>query len=191
MTEGDSSDATSKTITPTSTPTDNTSNNRLHPPMNDGKTRSPSNESIKSFEVDKNGKVGNGVMKTPLLQPKPRPWSVAGNEDKCDFSVDSSKTTPEALDNNDVVLIDGQSGGSIVGITPAALSSSIVGISPGKPHGFSNVNHSILPNRKKSFIFPTGAALQEKKSVKDMAAGLNRLGGKILSNIFYDFLDLR
>lgn len=59
--------------------------------------------------------------------------SVAGNEGKCDFTVDSSKTTPEGLDGNDVVLmLDGQSGGSIVGITPAALSSSIVGISPGK-----------------------------------------------------------
>lgn len=66
--------------------------------------------------------------------------SVAGNEGKCDFTVDSSKTTPDGLDGSDVVLIEGQSGGSIVGITPAALSSSatvfvsssIVGISPGK-----------------------------------------------------------
>lgn len=132
MTEGDSSDATSKTLTPTSTPTDSTTtNNRLHPPATDGKPRSPSSESIKSFDVDKNGKISNGIMKTPLLQPKPRPWSVAGNEDKCDFAVDSSKTTPESLDGNDVLLIDGQSGGSIVGISPAALSSSIVGISPG------------------------------------------------------------
>lgn len=57
--------------------------------------------------------------------------SVAGNEGKCDFTVDSTKTTPEGLDNNDVVMIEGQSGGSIVGITPSALSSSIVGISPG------------------------------------------------------------
>lgn len=109
---------------------------RLHPPSGtEAKTRSPSNESIKSFEMENNlNKIGNANgngMKTPLLPPKPRPWSVAGNEGKCDFSVDSSKTTPEALDNNDVVLIDGQSGGSIVGITPAGLSSSIVGISPG------------------------------------------------------------
>lgn len=57
--------------------------------------------------------------------------SVAGNEGKCDFTVDSSKITPDGLDGSDVVLIEGQSGGSIVGITPAALSSSIVGISPG------------------------------------------------------------
>lgn len=48
---------------------------RLHPPtQSDAKTRSPSNESIKSFDMDNNVvKVGNGV-KTPLLPPKPRPW---------------------------------------------------------------------------------------------------------------------
>ncbi|XP_055315932.1 F-actin-uncapping protein LRRC16A isoform X4 [Sitodiplosis mosellana] len=132
---------------------DTNNQSRLLPPAhaNETKTRSPSNESIKSFDMDNNiaNKVGNGVVKTPLLPPKPRPWSVAGNEGKCDFTVDSS-TTPDGLDGSDVVLIEGQSGGSIVGITPAALSSSIVGISP-------------------------GAAL-EKKSVRDMAAGLNRLG---------------
>lgn len=101
------------------------------------KTRSPSNESIKSFDVDNNIiKNGNGVIKTPLIPPKPRPWSVAGNEGKCEFAGgDSNKTTPDALDNGDVVLIEGQSGGSIVGITPGnALSGgggSIVGITPG------------------------------------------------------------
>lgn len=50
--------------------------NRLHPPTpsSDPKTRSPSNESIKSFDMDNNVvKVGNGI-KTPLLPPKPRPW---------------------------------------------------------------------------------------------------------------------
>lgn len=52
--------------------------------------------------------------------------------------------------SGDVVLIEGQSGGSIVGITP-------------------------------------GAAL-EKKSVRDMAAGLNRLGGRC--NIFLPFTHL-
>lgn len=48
---------------------------RLHPPtQSDTKTRSPSNESIKSFDMDNNVvKIGNGV-KTPLLPPKPRPW---------------------------------------------------------------------------------------------------------------------
>lgn len=137
MTESDSNDSTLKNsiTTPNSNENNILMQNRLHPPVNEAKTRSPSNESIKSFEMENNCnvKVGNGVMKTPLLQPKPRPWSVAGNEDKCDFSIDSLKTTSEAIDGNDVVLIDGQSGGgSIVGITPAALSSSIVGISPGK-----------------------------------------------------------
>lgn len=113
-------------------------NNRLHPPTNDGdknKTRSPSNESIKSFDMENNiVKVGNGVIKTPLMSTKPRPWSVAGNEGKCDFSGDSNKTTPEAIDTGDVVLIEGQSGGSIVGITPGAAlggGGSIVGITPG------------------------------------------------------------
>lgn len=48
------------------------------------------------------------------------------------------------MSTGDVVLIEGQSGGSIVGITP-------------------------------------GAAL-EKKSVRDMAAGLNRLGGNLQSD---------
>lgn len=53
-----------------------TNQSRLHPPMQtDAKTRSPSNESIKSFDNDNNVvKVGNGVIKTPLLPPKPRPW---------------------------------------------------------------------------------------------------------------------
>lgn len=54
-----------------------THQNRLHPPTpsSDPKTRSPSNESIKSFDMDNNVvKVGNGTVKTPLLPPKPRPW---------------------------------------------------------------------------------------------------------------------
>lgn len=101
--------------------------------------------------------------------------SVAGNEGKCEFTVDSTKTTPEGLDASDVVLIEGQSGGSIVGITPAALSSSIVGISPGKPEHFFSHCQSFLMD-----FNILGAAL-EKKSVRDMAAGLNRLGGKLLT----------
>lgn len=118
-------------------------NSRLQPPANENeknKTRSPSNESIKSFDMENNiVKVGNGIVKTPFIPPKPRPWSVTGgsvtgNDGKCDFAGDSNKTTPEAIDTGDVVLIEGQSGGSIVGITPgAALSGggSIVGITPG------------------------------------------------------------
>lgn len=139
MTDTSSND-TSSTLTSNTINNNDCNPSRLHPPtQNETKTRSPSNESIKSFENIENNiiKIGNG-MKTPLLPPKPRPWSVAGNEGKCDFTVDSSKTTPEALDGNDVVLIDGQSGGSIVGITPAALSSSIVGISPGLLENFAS-----------------------------------------------------
>lgn len=79
-------------------------------------------------------KVANGIMKTPLVAPKPRPWSVAGNEGKCEFTADASKITPDAIDTGGVELIEGQSGGSIVGITPGAAlggGGSIVGISPG------------------------------------------------------------
>lgn len=49
---------------------------RLHPPQqSETKTRSPSNESIRSFDMDNNiVKIGNGIIKTPLLPPKPRPW---------------------------------------------------------------------------------------------------------------------
>lgn len=50
--------------------------NRLHPPTpSDPKTRSPSNESIKSFDMDNNVmKVGNGKTPNQMLPPKPRPW---------------------------------------------------------------------------------------------------------------------
>lgn len=75
----------------------------------------------------------------------------------------------------EVVLIEGQAGGSIVGITPGAAlggGGSIVGITPG------NYDFSILIIFFfKYFVCGVGAAL-EKKSVRDMAAGLNRLGGK-------------
>lgn len=70
------------------------------PAINDSKTRSPSNESIKSFDIIEpvcNIK-SNGIIRTPIMAPKPRPWSVAGNEGKCDFAGESNKTTPEAID---------------------------------------------------------------------------------------------
>lgn len=116
--------------------TPNDVHHRLHPPTSNSDTkRSPSNDSIKSFEMENNVvKVTNGILKTPLVAPKPRPWSVAGNEGKCEFTGDSSKTTPDAIDTGEVELIEGQSGGSIVGITPGAAlggGGSIVGISPG------------------------------------------------------------
>lgn len=71
-------DASSNDSAPPLPPHANESNqSRLHPPTSsDAKTRSPSNESIKSFDMDNNViKVGNGV-KTPLLPPKPRPWYI-------------------------------------------------------------------------------------------------------------------
>lgn len=97
---------------------------RLHPPTTNSDTkRSPSNDSIKSFEMENNvAKVGNGIIKTPLVAPKPRPWSVAGNEGKCEFTADSSKTTPDAIDTGEVELIDGGGGGSIVGISVGTCS---------------------------------------------------------------------
>ncbi|KAL7735429.1 hypothetical protein ACLKA6_019546 [Drosophila palustris] len=109
-------------------------------------------------------KTGNGILRTPIALQKPRPWSVVGSEPKANSelvtgngSVDSTKTTPDLLDEDVEVLHFGQSvSGSIVGITPGiALAAggsgggSIVGITP-------------------------GAAL-EKKSVRELAAGLSRL----------------
>lgn len=126
-----------KQMTETTTIEENVHNNRLNLPMSSDAKRSPSNESIKSFEMEISViKTGNGMIKTPVVAPKPRPWSVAGNEGKCDFTGNSNKITPDAIDTGEVELIEGQSGGSIVGITPgAALSGgggSIVGITPGK-----------------------------------------------------------
>lgn len=91
------------------------------------------------------------------------------------------------MDGNDVVLIEGQSGGSIVGITPAALSSSIVGISPGKE---LHATFGLKSLRMECSTLFAGAAL-EKKSVRDMAAGLNRLGGNQLSNTVNVWFDAR
>ncbi|XP_034476307.1 F-actin-uncapping protein LRRC16A isoform X1 [Drosophila innubila] len=138
----------------------------------DDKMRSPSSDSIKSHATAGLGggdnnlivKTGNGILRTPIALHKPRPWSVVGSEPKANSdlvtgngSVDSTKTTPDMLDEDVEVLHFGQSvSGSIVGITPGiALAAggsgggSIVGITP-------------------------GAAL-EKKSVRELAAGLSRL----------------
>ncbi|KAM8714257.1 hypothetical protein ACLKA7_014400 [Drosophila subpalustris] len=139
----------------------------------DEKMRSPSSDSIKSHATVGLGgggdaniivKTGNGILRTPIALQKPRPWSVVGSEPKANSelvtgngSVDSTKTTPDMLDEDVEVLHFGQSvSGSIVGITPGiALAAggsgggSIVGITP-------------------------GAAL-EKKSVRELAAGLSRL----------------
>lgn len=67
----------------------------LNPPpvTRDTGLRSPSNDSIKSIYQQ-----GNGI-KTPLSIQKPRPWSVLGHESKHDYNNDSTKTTPDGLDN--------------------------------------------------------------------------------------------
>lgn len=67
------------------------------------KTRSPSTDSIKSHTESTSVivKTGNGILRTPIVLQKPRPWSVVGNEPKQSQntnSTDSSKTTPEKLD---------------------------------------------------------------------------------------------
>ncbi len=61
--------------------------------------KSPSNESIKA--IYEKQLHGNGV-KTPTLLQKPRPWSVLSSESKNDFNNDSTKTTPDALDNGEL-----------------------------------------------------------------------------------------
>ncbi|XP_044317681.1 F-actin-uncapping protein LRRC16A isoform X3 [Drosophila rhopaloa] len=142
------------------------SSNLLKATTREDKTRSPSSDSIKSHATGEGSvivKTGNGILRTPIVLQKPRPWSVVGSEPKPsgelvtgNGNADSSKTTPEKQEEDDVevVTFGASCGGSIVGITPGiALSAvgggSIVGISP-------------------------GAAL-EKKSVRELAAGLNRL----------------
>ncbi|KFB41587.1 AGAP004841-PA-like protein [Anopheles sinensis] len=91
-----------------------------------GSSKSPSNESVRSHNVESSlgPRIGNGTgQKTPIISPKPRPWSVLGHESKAEFnesSVDSIDT------DGDLVLISGQTpGGSIVGITPGAISTSV------------------------------------------------------------------
>uniref|UniRef100_W4VRD5 Putative myosin-i-binding protein n=1 Tax=Corethrella appendiculata TaxID=1370023 RepID=W4VRD5_9DIPT len=114
------------------------------------------NNSDDKHKSPSNDSIKSQILKTPITAPKPRPWSVLGHESKNDFNVnDSTKTTPDSIDNDvDVVLISSQTpGGSIVGISGGG---SIVGITP-------------------------GAAL-EKKSVRDMAAGINKLGENNLND---------
>lgn len=77
---------------------------RLCAPDRDGKVRSPSNDSIKNHLNSGESvivKPSNGILRTPIVLQKPRPWSVVGsNEPKTnDFiGTDSSKTTPDKLD---------------------------------------------------------------------------------------------
>uniref|UniRef100_A0A182IZP5 Uncharacterized protein n=1 Tax=Anopheles atroparvus TaxID=41427 RepID=A0A182IZP5_ANOAO len=128
-------------------------------------SKSPSNESVRSHNVESSlgPRMGNGTgQKTPIISPKPRPWSVLGHESKNEFnesSVDSIDT------DGDLVLISGQTpGGSIVGITPGAISTVAAGGTGG------------------SILGITPGAVIEKKSVRDMAAGLNKLGVELERN---------
>ncbi|KQS70930.1 F-actin-uncapping protein LRRC16A isoform X3 [Drosophila erecta] len=146
--------------------TNSPSSNLLKATTREDKTRSPSSDSIKSHATGEGSvivKTGNGILRTPIVLQKPRPWSVVGSEPKAsgelitgNGNADSSKTTPEKLEEDDVEVVTFGStcSSSIVGITPGiALSTSgggsIVGITP-------------------------GGAL-EKKSVRELAAGLNRM----------------
>ncbi|XP_043662923.1 F-actin-uncapping protein LRRC16A isoform X5 [Drosophila teissieri] len=140
--------------------------NLLKATAREDKTRSPSSDSIKSHATGEGSvivKTANGILRTPIVLQKPRPWSVVGSEPKAsgdlitgNGNADSNKTSPEKLEEGDdvEVVTFGSTCGSIVGITPGiALSTSgggsIVGITP-------------------------GGAL-EKKSVRELAAGLNRM----------------
>ncbi|XP_067631697.1 F-actin-uncapping protein LRRC16A isoform X3 [Eurosta solidaginis] len=120
------------------------SNSALKAPERESKMRSPSTDSIRSHTGGDgiSVKASNGIIRTPIVLQKPRPWSMVGNDAKTpgtnDFqSSDSSKTTPEKLDEDAESLSFSQ-------------SSNNVGATPG----------------------PT----LEKKSVRELAAGLNRLG---------------
>ncbi|XP_005181868.1 F-actin-uncapping protein LRRC16A isoform X2 [Musca domestica] len=113
----------------------------------ENKMRSPSTDSIKSHTDSTTGaKTGNGILRTPINLQKPRPWSVVGSEPKTaqgtnsvmHTSADSSKTTPDKLDEEMESVPFGNGTANNIG---------------GKA---------------------TAAGL-EKKSVRELAAGLNRL----------------
>uniref|UniRef100_W8AJ71 Leucine-rich repeat-containing protein 16A n=1 Tax=Ceratitis capitata TaxID=7213 RepID=W8AJ71_CERCA len=118
-------------------------NSVLKAPERESKMRSPSTDSIRSHTGGDgiNVKTTNGVIRTPIILQKPRPWSVVGSEPKAagtnDFqSSDSSKTTPEKLDEDAESLSFSQSSNNVGSTSGPAL---------------------------------------EKKSVRELAAGLNRL----------------
>lgn len=73
----------------------------LHPPNRDTGKKSPSHESFKNI-YEKN-LHGNGI-KTPTMMQKPRPWSVLANDKNNEYNNDSTKTTPDALDDNGVCI---------------------------------------------------------------------------------------
>ncbi|XP_050097561.1 F-actin-uncapping protein LRRC16A isoform X2 [Anopheles aquasalis] len=142
-----------------------------HRPTDNGSTgvtgsKSPSNESVRNVPENHGVRLGQNGQKTPIISPKPRPWSVLGHESKSEYN---EHTSMESIDSDgDLVLISGQTpGGSIVGITPGAISTVGVGssISSGG-----------------SIVGITPGVVIEKKSVRDMAAGLNKLGVELERN---------
>ncbi|XP_041675688.1 flocculation protein FLO11 isoform X9 [Drosophila eugracilis] len=130
------------------------STNFLKVTAREDKTRSPSSDSIKNHATGDGSvivKTGNGILRTPIILQKPRPWSVVGSEPKASGELitgngnESSKTTPDKLEEDDVEIVTfGTSCGGI------ALSAGGGG----------------------SIVTPGGAL--EKKSVRELAAGLNR-----------------
>lgn len=82
--------------------------NLLKATARDDKMRSPSSDSIKSHATGEGSvivKTGNGILRTPIVLQKPRPWSVVGSEPKAsgelvtgNGNADSTKTTPDNLE---------------------------------------------------------------------------------------------
>uniref|UniRef100_A0A182P0L2 CARMIL C-terminal domain-containing protein n=1 Tax=Anopheles epiroticus TaxID=199890 RepID=A0A182P0L2_9DIPT len=140
-------------------------------------SKSPSNESVRSHHAEPpHGapRLGNGTgQKTPIITPKPRPWSVLGHESKNEFhesSVDSIDT------DGDLVLISGQTpGGSIVGITPGAISSagtsvtsgSILGITPVELERNSLMRSSISSHSASAVMRTSPSSLLGRNSQKN------------------------
>ncbi|KAI8037310.1 hypothetical protein M5D96_010061 [Drosophila gunungcola] len=85
-----------------------TSSSLLKATAREDKTRSPSSDSIKTHATGEGSvivKTGNGILRTPIVLQKPRPWSVVGSEPKPsgelitgNGNADSSKTTPDKLE---------------------------------------------------------------------------------------------
>lgn len=96
---------------------DTANSNLLKATARDDKMRSPSSDSIKSHATGEGSvivKTGNGILRTPIVLQKPRPWSVVGSEPKSgelitgngNGNMDSSKTTPDKLEEGEKRLRD-------------------------------------------------------------------------------------
>ncbi|XP_026470146.1 uncharacterized protein LOC113374095 [Ctenocephalides felis] len=119
--------------------------------------------------VTRNGSHCSVWSRPNQTSVKPRPWSVSGaDRQNTDFQFYDEQLSPSSH-NNDSLLMDGMDN-ELTGINKnmvgTATGGSILGISPGTI-GTSLVGGSIVG------ITP-GAAL-ERRSVKELAAGLNRI----------------